>query len=272
MNRVMPWLPAFLALSTSVAVLEPRADRPALVPAGGVRRMAAHRHPGSLRRRGRVRALRRAARRRRRGDATRATCGGRSVRRALSRRSSCASATRARASPTRVAIAVLYRCLSGCSCAVPSSRAAWTPFTRRLIDENRWRAKRHGLDAEFVASDGSPPVPCRTAIEQLLDEVAEDAHALGLRGTARSASARCWTKARARTRSSGSSSAPRGRATRPRRRCSSSSTGWSRRRWPKARYRRTRPASLRWPTNLRRPRPAGSPAAARRPSRPSATR
>ena len=81
-----------------------------------------------------------------------------------------------------VAIAMLYRCLLRLLVRRPQLAAPWTPFTRRLIDESRWRAKRHGLDAEFLSLDGSPPVPCRTAIERLLEAVAEDAQALGCEG------------------------------------------------------------------------------------------
>ncbi len=78
-----------------------------------------------------------------------------------------------------VAIAALYRCLLRCLTRRPDLGAAWTPFTRRLVDENRWRAKRFGLDASFLAFDGAPAVPCRSVIERLLDTVAEDAQALG---------------------------------------------------------------------------------------------
>jgi len=78
-----------------------------------------------------------------------------------------------------VAIATLFRCLLRFLARRPERAHAWTPFTRRLIDENRWRAKRHGTDAEFLSLDGTPPVPCRDAVRALLDDVAEDAQALG---------------------------------------------------------------------------------------------
>ena len=78
-----------------------------------------------------------------------------------------------------IAIATLYRCLIRLLVRRPELAAPWTPFTRRLVDENRWRAKRHGLDADFLSLTGEPPVACRTAIAALLDTVAEDAQALG---------------------------------------------------------------------------------------------
>ena len=77
-----------------------------------------------------------------------------------------------------IAIASLYRCLVRLLVRRPDLAPAWTPFTRRLIDENRWRAKRFGIDAEFIALDGGKPVSCRDAVAQLLSAVEEDAEAL----------------------------------------------------------------------------------------------
>jgi carboxylate-amine ligase len=77
-----------------------------------------------------------------------------------------------------LAIASLYRCLLRLLVRRPELGAPWTPFTRRLIDENRWRAKRVGIDAEFLALDGGVPTPCREVVGRLLDDVAEDAQAL----------------------------------------------------------------------------------------------
>ena len=78
-----------------------------------------------------------------------------------------------------LAIAGLYRCLVRMLVRRPDAAPSWTPFTRRLIDENRWRAKRFGLDAELLSEDGSPPRACRTVIESLLGDLDEDASALG---------------------------------------------------------------------------------------------
>jgi carboxylate-amine ligase len=78
-----------------------------------------------------------------------------------------------------LAIAVLYRCLLRALIRRPDLAAPWTPFTRRLIDENRWRAKRFGTDAEFIALDGGETRPCKAVVDTLLDDVAEDAQQLG---------------------------------------------------------------------------------------------
>ena len=47
------------------------------------------------------------------------------------------------------------------------------------IDENRWRAKRFGVEAVFLPFDGGPPQKCKAVVETLLDEVGEDARRLG---------------------------------------------------------------------------------------------
>lgn len=77
-----------------------------------------------------------------------------------------------------LAIAALYRCLVSLLVRRPEHAPAWSPFTRRLIDENRWRAKRFGTDAEFISFDGSPPKSCKEIVEALLGHVAEDAQRL----------------------------------------------------------------------------------------------
>jgi carboxylate-amine ligase len=77
-----------------------------------------------------------------------------------------------------LAIAALYRCLVSLLVRRPDHAPAWTPFTRLLIDENRWRAKRFGTDAKFLSFDGSPPKTCKEVVEELLEHVAEDAHRL----------------------------------------------------------------------------------------------
>lgn len=74
-----------------------------------------------------------------------------------------------------LAIAALYRCLVSLLARRPELAPVWTPFTRRLIDENRWRAKRFGVEAEFLSFDGGPPKKCKQVVESLLDDVGEDA-------------------------------------------------------------------------------------------------
>ncbi len=77
-----------------------------------------------------------------------------------------------------LAIAALYRCLIRMLIRRPDEGATWTPFTRRLIDENRWRAKRLGLDAQFLSLDGSAARSCREVVDELLVRLEEDAASL----------------------------------------------------------------------------------------------
>ena len=81
-----------------------------------------------------------------------------------------------------LAIAALYRCIVSLLARRPELAPAWTPFTRRLIDENRWRAKRFGVEAEFLPFDGGLPQKCKAVVASLLDEVGEDARRLGCDG------------------------------------------------------------------------------------------
>jgi len=61
----------------------------------------------------------------------------------------------------------------------PEVAPPWTAHTRRLIDENRWRAKRYGLDAEFIPPGGGEARPCRDTVRAMIENLAEDARSLG---------------------------------------------------------------------------------------------
>ena len=78
-----------------------------------------------------------------------------------------------------LAIAALYRCLVRLLTRRPELAPPWSPFTRRLIDENRWRAKRFGTDAEFISFDGSATRSCKDVVKTMIDDVGEDARQLG---------------------------------------------------------------------------------------------
>ncbi|MEI2429451.1 carboxylate-amine ligase [Lysobacter yananisis] len=76
-----------------------------------------------------------------------------------------------------LAIAALFRCLMR---HIARHRAEPPPCdaaTRRLIDENRWRAKRSGLQAEFIDARGGSE-PALEQLRRLRELVAEDAAAL----------------------------------------------------------------------------------------------
>lgn len=78
-----------------------------------------------------------------------------------------------------LAIAALYRCLIRSLVRHPHRGPRRTPITRRIVDENRWRAKRFGLGALFIDEHGGPPEPLPDALARLRRDCAEDAAALG---------------------------------------------------------------------------------------------
>lgn len=78
-----------------------------------------------------------------------------------------------------LAIAALFRCLVRSLVRRPGHGAGRSAITRRVIDENRWRAKRFGIAAKFIDEHGGPAVPMPLALQRLREECAEDAEALG---------------------------------------------------------------------------------------------
>ncbi|MBB5209757.1 carboxylate-amine ligase [Chiayiivirga flava] len=78
-----------------------------------------------------------------------------------------------------VALATLYRCLVHCLVRRPSLGKARGTATRRIVDENRWRAKRDGIEAEFIVEGERDPVSLRTVLARLRETIAPDAAALG---------------------------------------------------------------------------------------------
>ena len=78
-----------------------------------------------------------------------------------------------------LALAALFRCLVRSLVRRREPAPDRSAITRRVIDENRWRAKRFGIAAEFIDQTGGPPVPVARALAQLRRECAEDIEALG---------------------------------------------------------------------------------------------
>lgn len=80
-----------------------------------------------------------------------------------------------------VAIATLFRCLVRAHALDPQLGARRTTATRRIIDENRWRAKRHGMDAAFIDEDQRRVIAARRCLERLLSRLDDDMAALDCR-------------------------------------------------------------------------------------------
>ena len=180
MNRVMPWLPAFLALSTSspfwnraaTGLLSyrqaaydewPRTGIPdtfeneaeyarfvALLVAGGAARDASYLWW----------AIRPA------------------LRYPTLELRICDACTRL---DDTLAIAALYRCLLRYLARRPDAGPARSPFTRRLIDENRWRASRYGIDGKMIDFGKTEEMSTRALVRELLDLIGEEIDELGIR-------------------------------------------------------------------------------------------
>lgn len=78
-----------------------------------------------------------------------------------------------------LAIAALFRCLVRMLVRDPKAGTRWHAQTRALIEENRWRAKRRGLAADFLDEDSESVAPAAAWLDSLLEAVAPDVDALG---------------------------------------------------------------------------------------------
>lgn len=78
-----------------------------------------------------------------------------------------------------IAIAAIYRCLVRRLSLEPQLNAGQTGASRAINDENGWRAQRYGIHGSFVDEKTRSLKPVRQMLEETLDMVAEDAKALG---------------------------------------------------------------------------------------------
>lgn len=76
-------------------------------------------------------------------------------------------------------LAGLYRCLISTLVSKPELGRARSAHTRRLIDENRWRAKRDGTAASFIDEHTGEAVPLTKVLEHLIELTAGAAAQLG---------------------------------------------------------------------------------------------
>lgn len=84
-----------------------------------------------------------------------------------------------------LALAALYRCLIRMLVRRPEIGTVWRGPTRRVIDENRWRAKRHGIEAGFIDEHEGGVKPATEWLDELRALVAEDARVLGCEASIR---------------------------------------------------------------------------------------
>jgi carboxylate-amine ligase len=78
-----------------------------------------------------------------------------------------------------IAIAALYRCLLRMLWRLRISNQRWRRYSHMLINENRWRAQRYGLDEGLVDFGKGEVVPVADLVEEIIALTREDAEALG---------------------------------------------------------------------------------------------
>ncbi|MBF9231762.1 carboxylate-amine ligase [Microvirga alba] len=78
-----------------------------------------------------------------------------------------------------LAIAALYRCLVRRLSLDPTLNAGQTGASRAINDENGWRAQRYGIHGSFVDEASRSAKPVRQILDETLALVAHDAQALG---------------------------------------------------------------------------------------------
>ncbi|MDC8014663.1 carboxylate-amine ligase [Tahibacter soli] len=74
-----------------------------------------------------------------------------------------------------LAIAAAFRCLVAAYVRRPELGAVRTTLTRRVIDENRWRAKRYGVEASLIDEAAAVAVPFEAMLERLVAILAPEA-------------------------------------------------------------------------------------------------
>ncbi|MBM3546744.1 MAG: carboxylate-amine ligase [Alphaproteobacteria bacterium] len=78
-----------------------------------------------------------------------------------------------------IAIAALYRCLLRMLWRLRHSNQRWRLYPHMLINENRWRAQRYGIDEGLVDFGKGIIVPYRDLLEEILELTAPDASFFG---------------------------------------------------------------------------------------------
>jgi glutamate---cysteine ligase / carboxylate-amine ligase len=78
-----------------------------------------------------------------------------------------------------IALAALYRCLVRRLTRLPHINAGLTPVSRAIAIENKWRAQRYGIHGTFVDEVSGRAVAVVDLLDQLIEDLASDAVALG---------------------------------------------------------------------------------------------
>jgi len=86
-----------------------------------------------------------------------------------------------------IAIAALYRCLLRMLWRLKRANQRWRRYAAMLVNENRWRAQRYGIDEGLADFGKGRIMPYAELLEELIQLVAEDADAFQCRREVESA-------------------------------------------------------------------------------------
>lgn len=78
-----------------------------------------------------------------------------------------------------LSIAAMFQCIIRMLYRLRRNNQRWRKYAAMLINENRWRAQRYGLDEGLLDFGRGEIVPCAELIGELLELIDEDAAALG---------------------------------------------------------------------------------------------
>jgi carboxylate-amine ligase len=78
-----------------------------------------------------------------------------------------------------LSVAALYQALLRRLWRLRAANQCWRAYRRTLIEENRWRAQRWGIEAELADFGAGRLKPMKELVEELIEQVREDAQALG---------------------------------------------------------------------------------------------
>ena len=78
-----------------------------------------------------------------------------------------------------VCVAALYRCWLRLLYRLRRSNQRWRRYARLLIEENRWRAHRFGMDEGLIDFGRGEVVPCPDLVDEIIEFIREDAEHFG---------------------------------------------------------------------------------------------
>ncbi len=78
-----------------------------------------------------------------------------------------------------MSIAALYRCLLRMLWRLKRANQRWRRYAALLVNENRWRAQRYGIDEGLVDFGKGKIVPYAELLDEIIDLVDEDAKVFG---------------------------------------------------------------------------------------------